>query len=82
MKEIQDELRRFLVNSGYLDDSASVADDESLFESGVIDSLAVMEVTQHMVTHYKMTVPPEDLIPENFDSLALMAGYISRSTSG
>jgi len=81
MENIVEELRRFLSDSGYLDDNSSISNDESLFDSGVIDSLAVMEITEFMGTNYNFRIPPEDLIPENFDTLSYMANYISKSIS-
>lgn len=73
------ELKQFLISSGYLENGEDVGNDESLFESGVIDSLAVIEITEFIKTKYDFSVPEEDLVPENFDSIDAMATYLSKA---
>ena len=79
MEPLVKELRQFLVTSGFLDDGMEVGDEESLLERGIIDSLAVVEITEFMRTQYNYSVPQNDLIPENFDSIATMAAYLNRA---
>ena len=79
METIAGELKQFLVSSGYLANGGEVANDESLFESGVIDSLAVIEITEFIKTKYDFSVPEEDLVPEHFDSIDAMAAYLSKA---
>ncbi len=54
------------------------ADDASLLEAGVIDSIGVMELVTFIGNTFKVTVPPEDILPDNFDSVQKLADYIHR----
>jgi acyl carrier protein len=55
-----------------------VGDEESLLLSGVIDSLAILELTAFIEERYSCSVKEDDLVPENFDSLAAMSAFIGK----
>ena len=75
---IIDELRAFLVASGYLSTGGCVAENHSLLRAGLIDSLAVVELTSHIQQVYGVQISEDDLVPENFDSLGAMKSFIDR----
>ena len=51
--------------------------EESLFESGVLDSFALPDMVSGLEKEFGITVPDADLNPRKFDSLARIADYIS-----
>jgi len=78
MQQILEELRRFVVSNflfGQEDDR--LGDDTSFMESGIIDSTGVLELVQFVEQQYGIQVEDEELIPENLDSLANLARYVS-----
>lgn len=56
-------------------------DDESFLEAGVVDSLGVVELVSFVEETYNIEVPDDDIVPDNFDSVDNLAGYISRRTA-
>ena len=79
------ELRRFIVdNFLFGDDSGrfTFTDEDSFQERGIVDSTGILELLCHVQETYGITVPDEELIPENFDSIARLAGYITRKQGG
>lgn len=50
--------------------------EESLFESGLLDSFALTDVVSAIEEEFKITVPDADLTPRKFDSIARMQAYI------
>ena len=72
------DLRTFLEKKRFVRKSQITDDNQSLLESGLIDSLAVMEITTYMEDAYGVQVDDDDLIPDNFDSIAAMAAYVER----
>jgi D-alanine--poly(phosphoribitol) ligase subunit 2 len=53
-----------------------------LFESGILDSLAFVELLLHLEREFGVTVPVDDLEVENFSSIARIAEFVlSRTTS-
>jgi len=55
--------------------------EESLFESGVLDSFALPDMISGLEQEFGITVPDADLNPRKFDSLARIADYIAVHTS-
>jgi acyl carrier protein len=50
--------------------------DESLFESGVLDSFALPDMVSELEKEFSVSVPDSDLNPRKFDSLARIARYV------
>lgn len=69
MSEILDDVRNFLKTEGFLADTMSLQENDSLTETGVIDSIILIQLVDFLETKYKIQIPLEMLTPENFDSL-------------
>lgn len=50
--------------------------DESLFESGLLDSFALPDVVSAIEAEFAIKVPDADLTPRKFDSIARMEAYV------
>ena len=51
--------------------------EESLFESGLLDSFALPDLVSAIEEEFSIKVPDADLNPRKFDSLARIESYIS-----
>lgn len=73
---LTDEIRAFLADDlgRRLD---GVADDDSLLETGVIDSIGVMSLVAFLEKQYGFVVTDDDLMPENFDSVNAVARFVN-----
>jgi acyl carrier protein len=69
MSEILDDVRNFLKTEGFLADTMSLQENDSLTETGVIDSIILIQLVDFLETKYKIQIPLEMQTPENFDSL-------------
>ena len=69
---IVDYIRRELVDPG--DDDIDI--DENLFVSGRIDSVGFMRLITHLSEALGVTVPAPELVPDNFRTIRVMAGYL------
>jgi acyl carrier protein len=47
-------------------------------ESGILDSLDLMSLLNHVEQAYSFTVPDEEFVPENFETAAAIAAMIKR----
>lgn len=56
---------------------APADDQESLFESGLLDSFALPDLVSAIETEFKIKVPDADLNPRKFDSIARMETYLA-----
>jgi acyl carrier protein len=67
-------LENFLFsNNGY-----ELAEDASFLEEGIVDSTGVLELVMFVEETYNITVQDEEIVPENFDSVAQLTAYIRR----
>lgn len=57
-------------------DPSKISYDQSLIASGIIDSLAVLDIIEFLEGRFEIMFEPEDLTGENFDSIAAMAGLV------
>jgi acyl carrier protein len=56
------------------------APDESLFESGVLDSFTLADLVSALEEEFSLKIPDSDLSPRKFDSVARIEAYLqSRS---
>ncbi|MEM6889255.1 MAG: acyl carrier protein [Pseudomonadota bacterium] len=63
--------------SGTLLGGKSVAPDENLLLSGMLDSLSVMSLVAFTEDTFGLKIPFEDVIIENFETIAAIAEYLS-----
>jgi acyl carrier protein len=50
--------------------------DESLFESGVLDSFALTDMVGALEKEFSIRIPDSDLTPRKFDSIERIEAYI------
>ncbi len=77
---VQAEVRRFLQNA-LGRDVRQVSDVDSLLEAGAIDSLGVIHLVSFIEERFKVEVSEDDMIPDNFDSIAAIAAFVERGRS-
>ncbi len=54
----------------------NIATDESLFDSGLLDSFALTDLVSALEKEFKITVPDSDLNPRKFDTIDRITRYI------
>ncbi len=69
MNEIGKDIVQFLKSRGFLDGKKAVKENESLTETGVIDSIGLLQLVDYLESNYKIEIPMEIITPENFDTL-------------
>jgi acyl carrier protein len=78
MNPIQQELHSFLTENFAVDGEVNpIGLDESLIQSGVVDSTGLLELVSFVEMRYGLQVPDEDLLPENFETIASISAYIT-----
>lgn len=77
---IQEQIRKFITSNFYVADPSSLQDSDSLLDSGVIDSTGVLEIIAFIEEDFAMTVEDAEMLPENLDSIAHIAAFVSRKT--
>lgn len=63
----------------WLDGDAEGLDaDVSLTELNVIDSAAIFDLVHHLQATYRVTVPLNQVVPENFETVKSIASLVER----
>jgi len=70
MNAISRDIEQFLKSRGFLDGKNSLDEHKSLTETGVIDSIGLLQLVDYLEGSYKIEIPMELITPENFDTLA------------
>jgi len=77
--EIETKIKAFIAqNILFKPDGFAYPNDASFLEEGIIDSIGVMELAAFVNQTFQMEVPPEDILPDNFDSVDKLVSYIRR----
>jgi acyl carrier protein len=58
-----------------------IQQDESLFESGLLDSFMLVDLIGGIEEEFGIKIPDSDLIPQKFDSVSKIAQYLSARSS-
>ncbi len=76
---IEHELREFIArNLLYSTEGFVYSDEDSLLREGIIDSLGVVELVEFVQKQFGVKVDQQEVIPDNFDSVARLAAYVRR----
>ena len=49
----------------------------SLLDSGIVDSLGVLDLVGFLEQEFEVSLEDDDLVPENFDSIAALASFVA-----
>jgi acyl carrier protein len=74
-KTMEEQIRRFLTASFFVDD---IAADASFLETGIIDSTGVLELVTFVEDEFAIDIVDDDLRPENLDSIERLVAFIAR----
>ncbi len=75
------EIRDFIVQYFLYGEDDNFSDDVSFLEKGIIDSTGILELVAFAEDKFGIEVKDEELIPENFDSLAKLTWYVTEKMS-
>lgn len=72
------QLRAFVVANFYVPSGTPLDDTTSFLEQGILDSTGVLELVTFVEGRFGIAVSDEELVPQNFDSLAALAAFVER----
>ncbi len=69
MEQIKNCIIDYLKANSFMDKDTKFGDNDSLTQSGIIDSIGLLELVDYISEKYSIEIPEDMLTPENFDSL-------------
>jgi acyl carrier protein len=72
----------FVINNYLFGDAARMPmDDESLIESGIIDSTGIIELIQFLESEFRIKVQDSETLPQNLDRISNLVRFIAKKTA-
>ena len=72
---ITDNIRTF-ISTELVIGSMTIEDDQELLMSGLLDSINVMRLVGFLETELSTSIPPEDVLVDNFGSVKQIVSYL------
>jgi acyl carrier protein len=79
---VEQRIQEFVVKTFPLARKKSLAASDKLLESGILDSLGVLDLVGFVEQEFGIHVSDEDLLPENFQTIDSLVTYIQRKSLG
>ncbi len=67
-----------LKNFLFSNDDNSIGDQDSLVRGGILDSTGIYELIMFIEEEFQFTIAPEEMTPDNFDTLEVIDTFINR----
>ena len=82
MNETRDTIMNFLKTQGFLNENKTLQENDSLSETGVIDSITLLQLIDFLEGKYNIVIPVEMITPENFDTLSGISQSVMKLKHG
>jgi acyl carrier protein len=80
--EIETQIKAYIArNLLFSSNGFKYSDEASFLEEGIVDSQGVMELVAFVEDTFHVSVDDMEIIPDNFDSVSKLSGYIRHKTS-
>ena len=77
MSEIKNEIKQFVIRELIYDNANEMlSEDQSLLESGIIDSLGIMKLLDFFEEKYGFTIDGDEILPENFENILTLSDLV------
>ena len=76
--DYKENVRSFIVENFLFGESDRLKDDTSFLDSAIIDSTGILELIAFLEESFDISIDDTEMLPENFDSLDNISGYLSK----
>ena len=78
MADVKEDIRKFILATFPMARKNNISFEESLLETGIIDSLGVLDIVNYLIEQQGVEIEEEDLTPENFENIVSIVNIIER----
>lgn len=76
--DVESGVREFLADHAHFPgDGVAFSPDESLLDSGVLDSASIFQLVAFLEERFDFTIPDEELVPENFETITAIVAFVT-----
>jgi acyl carrier protein len=76
----EDRVRDFILKQFPLARKNGVKRDDRWLETGMLDSLGMLDLVHFLETEFSVSVSDDELLPENFESLGAVVTFVSKKS--
>lgn len=77
----KDRIRSFVLEKFPLARTRKVKDSDELLESGIVDSLGILDLVAFLESEFSLHINDDDLTPENFRSIESIVSFAEQKNS-
>lgn len=79
----EENLRTFILeNYLFTDDKSQLNNDDSFLDTGILDSMGILELVSYLDEELSIKVEPDEMVPDNLDSINNLLAYIGKKQPG
>ncbi len=79
---VSDQIRDFVLEKFPQAKKKSLGDTDKLLESGIVDSLGILDLVAFLESCFQVHISDEELLPENFQTVEAIAQFVERKRNG
>ena len=80
---LTDEVKAFIIDNFLFGDQSYPLDNgQSLIDSDLVDSTGILEIVAFVEERFGISVADAEMVPDNLDSIARIAGYVAAKQHG
>jgi acyl carrier protein len=76
-EQISTALRTFILEKFPLARRRGIDNETFLLQSGIVDSLGILELVAFVENEFAITISDDELMPENFQNISMMTSFIA-----
>lgn len=81
-QSIEARIRAYVLKTFPLARKHGVKDSDKWLETGMLDSLGILDLVHFLEEEFSIRVSDEELLPDNFHSLIAVAGFVQSKSNG
>jgi acyl carrier protein len=75
---LEDRVREFILKQFPLARKNGIKPNEKWLETGMLDSLGILDLVHFLETDFSIAVSDDELLPENFESLDTVVNFVHK----
>jgi len=79
--DTENKVREFIEGKFCRSSGKSLSNEDSLLESGIVDSAGIFELIGFLEKEFDITVSDEDIVPDNFENVSFISKLVQSRTS-
>lgn len=74
---VNERIRHFVLEKFPLARKRGLKDGDGLLESGIVDSMGVLEIVSFVEQEFGFQISDEELVPDNFKTIAHLSAFVN-----